>query len=151
MLALCLLPGQRTVIHSYNGQLGWATVVQGELCAVTTCSCDRSPEKDAVEDRNGARAGRTVEVELDDWASCQADGSVAVVDRRQTTHQIENLEQSPAGSASLQVQSKPIDSCCLFDEATRCCERHSLQYYRVSGMILAAGPQSSQPMVETAA
>jgi cysteine dioxygenase len=31
VLALCWLPGQRTPIHSHNGQLGWVTVVQGEL------------------------------------------------------------------------------------------------------------------------
>jgi len=100
--------------------------------------------------RSGAGAGRRVEVELLNSANGQADGSVSVVDRRQTTHQIENLEKSTAGSVSLHLYSKPIDSCCLFDEATRCCERHALQYYSVNGMILEAAP-SSQPIVETVA
>src|SRR5271157_6227484 len=31
VLALCWLPGQRTPVHSHGGQLGWVTVVQGEL------------------------------------------------------------------------------------------------------------------------
>jgi cysteine dioxygenase len=31
VIALCWLPGQRTPIHTHNGQLGWVTVVQGEL------------------------------------------------------------------------------------------------------------------------
>src|SRR5271154_2763589 len=31
VMALCWLPHQRTPIHSHNGQLGWVTVLQGEL------------------------------------------------------------------------------------------------------------------------
>ena len=31
VLALCWMPGQHTPIHTHNGQLGWVTVVQGEL------------------------------------------------------------------------------------------------------------------------
>jgi cysteine dioxygenase len=152
VLALCWLPGQRTPIHSHNGQLGWVTVAQGELvCRNYRFMRPEVLKKMQVAAENRAGARRRVEVELLNWASYQADGSVSVVDRRQTTHQIENLEKSPAGSVSFHLYSKPIDSCCLFDEATRCCERHSLQYHSVNGIILDATLQSSQPIVKIAA
>src|SRR5450759_1044790 len=31
MLVLCWLPGQKTPIHTHNGQLGWMAVIQGEV------------------------------------------------------------------------------------------------------------------------
>jgi cysteine dioxygenase len=137
VLALCWLPGQRTPIHSHNGQLGWMTVVQGELAChnyrfVRSETLNKAPEPA----RKNADLGRPVEVEILYRTSCQADGKVTAVDRRQTTHQLENREKSAAGSVSLHVYSKPIDSCVLFDEGTRCCQRRSLQYYSANGMIL---------------
>jgi hypothetical protein len=59
----------------------------------------------------------------------------------------------------LHVYSKPIDSCVLFDETTRCCERRRLQYYSADGTVLSTAPQliprpSLQPvqrLTETAA
>jgi len=137
VLALCWLPGQRTPIHSHNGQLGWVSVVQGELVC-RNYRFVRSPVADRVllSSRYEEHSGRPVEVELLNSTTCEADGGVEVIDRRQTTHQIENLEKSRHGSVSLHVYSKPVDSCVLFDEASRCCERRRLQYYSVNGVIL---------------
>jgi cysteine dioxygenase len=137
VLALCWLPGQRTPIHSHNGQMGWVKVVQGEI----TCRnyrFVRSPEatRTTGTDRDAALRNRRVEVELLGSAHCQADGSVAGVDRCRTTHQIENLEKSGYGSVSLHVYSKPIDSCVLFDETTRSWERRRLKYYSAEGFLL---------------
>jgi len=141
ILALCWLPGQRTPIHSHNGQLGWVTVVQGEL-ACRDYRFVRSPfaKTKAPTGACVASGGRPVEVELLGSTSFAADGAVAVVDRRQTTHRIENLETSCHGTVSLHVYSKPIDSCVLFDEASRCCERQRLQYHSANGAILSPQP-----------
>ena len=137
VLALCWLPGQRTPIHSHNGQLGWVTIVQGELvCRNYRFLPAPQHKKSPVPCTNSASQARSVEVELLGSATCQADGTVAIVDRRQTTHQIENLENSRFGSVSLHVYSKPIDSCILFDDATRCCERRQLEYYSANGVVL---------------
>jgi cysteine dioxygenase len=150
VLALCWLPGQRTPIHSHNGQFGWVTVVQGELvCRNYRFVRSQTLKKTSV--RNQSGAGRPVEVQLLSSASYQADGSVSVVDRHQTTHQIENLEKSPSGSISLHLYSKPIDSCVLFDEAVRCCERRELHYYSAGGRILETSQQSQRRITETAA
>jgi hypothetical protein len=80
--------------------------------------------------------GRRVDVELVASATCAADGSVAVVDRRRTTHQLANLKQSRHGSVSLHVYSKPIDCCVLFDEGNRSCQRRPLRHHSADGVIL---------------
>ena len=153
LLALCWLPGQRTPIHSHNGQLGWLTVVQGELC----CCNYRFVRSDRDENKATPRSGydaisvRPVEVERLDSATFEADRRVAVVDRQQTTHQIENLEKSRYGSVSLHIYSKPIDSCVLFDEASRCCERRRLQYYSEHGVVLENVPLREQSLTNAAA
>ena len=152
VLALCWMPGQRTPIHSHNGQLGWVTVVQGELVC-RNYRFVRSParEQTTIPDRYEPGANRTVEVELLNSAVCAADGTVSAVDRRRTTHQIENLEKSRHGSVSLHVYSKPIDSCVLFDERDRCCERRRLHYYSVNGVILETSVGGPERLTDTAA
>jgi len=137
VLALCWLPGQRTPIHSHNGQLGWVTVVQGEL----VCRDYRFVRSQVAKSTGCVPAGgRPVEVELLGSSSFAADGAVTVVDRRQTTHQLENLETSRHGTVSLHVYSKPIDSCVLFDATSRCCERRRLQYHTAHGVVLTPQP-----------
>jgi cysteine dioxygenase len=152
VLALCWLPGQRTPIHSHNGQLGWVTVVQGELIC-RDYQFVRSQVEKRVPVSCGSRtsAVRPVEVRLLSSATCEADGTVAVVDRRQTTHQIENLEKSCHGSVSLHVYSRPIDSCVLFDETNRSWERRQLQYYSANGVILGKAPLRDNQLTDTAA
>ncbi len=141
VLALCWLPGQQTPIHSHAGQLGWVTVVQGELeCRnyrFVKAPAESSTPRKSRSVGDPSAASRRVEVELIASATCAADGSVAVVDRRQTTHQIANLERSRHGGVSLHVYSKPIDCCVLFDEASRCWERRQLQYHSADGVILS--------------
>jgi cysteine dioxygenase len=144
VLALCWLPGHRTPIHSHDGQLGWVTVVQGELVC-RNYRFLRSPVRHTPV-KHEAASGRAVEVELLNSATLEATRAVAVVDRQQTTHQIENHEKSRRGSVSLHVYSKPIDSCVLFDETTRCCARRRLEYYSANGVILKKVPQRAEQL-----
>ena len=136
VLVLCWLPGQRTPIHSHNGQLGWMTAVQGELvCRNYRFVRIQAPPKGAVSSAR-PEGGRPVEVESLESTTCRADGSVIIVDRRQTTHRLENVETSRCGSVSLHVYSKPIDSAVLFDEVNRCCARQRMEYYSANGSVL---------------
>jgi cysteine dioxygenase len=151
VMALCWLPWQRTPIHSHDGQLGWVTVLQGELVCRNYRFIRPELAKKTATPAYASPSGRPVEVQLLDSMHYQASGGVAVVDRRQTTHQIENLEKSPLGSVSLHVYSKPIDSCVLFDEATRCCERRQLHYHSSNGVVLPASPPLNQRATATAA
>ena len=140
VMALCWLPGQRTPIHSHNGQLGWMTAVQGALvCRNYRFVRAQTPPKGGVPSTR-PKGSRPVEVESLESTTCQADGSVILVDRRQTTHQIENVEESRYGSVTLHVYSKPIDSAVLFDEVSRCCTRRRMEYYSANGSILRKAP-----------
>lgn len=150
-LAVCWLPGQRTPIHTHDGQLGWVTVVQGELMSRDYRFIrPRVSENGLTPKRSDFGEPRPVDVELLGSVECRADGRVAIVDRRQTTHQIENLERSNAGSISLHVYSKPIMSCVLFDEGTRCCKRHELRYHSINGQVVEVIPSGSGQVTEAA-
>lgn len=74
-----------------------------------------------------------------------------VVDRRRTTHQIENLEKSPHASVSLHLYSRPIDACVVFDQVNRYCERRQLVYYSAHGLILANPAKAHEPRAIPAA
>ncbi|MBV8052475.1 MAG: cysteine dioxygenase family protein [Acidobacteriaceae bacterium] len=144
VLVLCWLPGQKTPVHSHNGQLGWMTVVQGEIVC-------RDYKFVRAGDQNGSGDGtnrRSVGAELIGMRQHQADGTVVTVDRRRTTHQLQNAESSKFGSVTLHVYSKPIDSCAVFDSARRCCERKSLHYYSVGGEVVS--PEDYSPKLTNA-
>jgi cysteine dioxygenase len=135
VMALCWLPGHRTPIHSHNGQLGWMTVVQGELVCRNYRFVRSQVAREAIFIAR-SESGQPVEVESLGSAPCRADGTVITVDRRRTTHQIENIEASRYGSVTLHVYSKPIDSAVLFDEVHRCCARRRMEYYSANGSVL---------------
>jgi len=136
VMALCWLPGQHTPIHSHNGQLGWMTVVQGELVSRNYRFMRAKAAATPGFAKVRPEGGRPVEVELLESTTRQADGSVTIVDRQQTTHQIENLEASRYGSVSLHVYSKPIDSAVVFDDVNRRCARRPMEYYSRNGSVL---------------
>ena len=142
VLALCWLPGQKTPVHSHNGQLGWITVIQGEV----VCRDYQFVRARSEQVRPDATGLRRVGVELTGTAQHQADGKVVMVDRRRTTHQIENVEGSKCGSITLHIYSKPIDSCAVFEPMKRCCERRSLHYYSVGGTVLSPECWKPQPI-----
>lgn len=138
VLTLCWLPGQKTPIHSHNGQLGWVSVLQGEVAVdeyrYLRCS---SPENRNVVGLDCLAGGRNVELQHLTRTTASNDGSVLTVDKTHTIHQIENVESSRLGSVTLHVYSKPIDSCVAFDLQSHRCGRRSLHYYSMNGMLVA--------------
>jgi len=138
VLALCWLPGQKTPVHSHNGQLGWMTVVQGEVLThqyrYVRCS---SPENQNVVGIDCLAGGHSVELELLGTTVCGDDHRVTLVDKIHTIHQIENADGARSGCVSLHIYSKPIDSCVAFDLNSRRCGRRSLRYYSAQGIVLA--------------
>lgn len=138
VLALCWRPGQKTPIHSHNGQLGWILTLQGEVMIheyrYLRCS---SPENRNVVGIDCLAGGRNVELERLGSAASTDDAKVATVDKTHTIHQIENIEGAKAGSVTLHIYSKPIDSCVAFDLRTHRCGRRSLHYHSVDGVIVA--------------
>lgn len=138
VLALCWLPSQKTPIHSHNGQLGWMLTLQGEVAIheyrYLRCS---SPENRNVVGLDCLAGGHNVELANLSSVTSTNDGKVVTVDKTHTIHQIENVEGAKAGSVTLHIYSRPIDSCVAFDLRTHRCGRRSLHYYSINGIPVA--------------
>jgi cysteine dioxygenase len=137
VMAVCWQPGQRTVIHTHNGQLGWMAVCEGAVAVVnyTWLGCN------AADNQNVAGldclAGAT-ELELERRAvqECFPGGPVNTVDKVQTIHQV--LVQGREPALSLHIYSRPIDSCVAFDLQGRRCYRRQLSFYSRYGKVVAS-------------
>lgn len=132
VMTICWSPGQKTAIHTHNGQLGWMTVAQGE---VTThefrhTSCNTPENQNVV---NIDCLGGATELQLDRVGTvrCSEGSGMVTVDKLQTIHQIENA--GTTGCVSLHVYSKPFDSCIAFDLEKQRCYRRSLSYFSKDG------------------
>ena len=134
VMAICWGPGQKTPVHTHNGQLGWMTVVQGELLThqyrYMRCS---APENQNVVGLDCLAGAHSVELEFLNTVGCVND---VTVDKLQSIHQIENPDPARSGCVSLHVYSKPFDSCVAFDMEKHLCCRRSLKYYSRQGVIV---------------
>ena len=135
LMAVCWQPGQRTVIHTHNGQLGWMGVEQGALAVVNYkwMGCN------AAENQNVAGLdclGGATELDIDrrEVQECFPGGPVNTVDKVQTIHQVVVQGREPV--VSLHVYSRPIDSCIAFDLDQRICYRRQLKYYSRYGDVI---------------
>jgi len=132
VMTICWSPGQKTAIHTHNGQLGWMTVAQGEVVthAYKHISCNASENQNVV---HIDCLGGATELQLDKIGSqtCAQGTGMVTVDKLQTIHQIENAGST--GCISLHVYSKPFDSCVAFDLEKQRCYRRSLSYFSKDG------------------
>ncbi len=132
VMTICWSPGQRTAIHTHNGQLGWMTVAQGEVRTheFRHTSCNAPENQNVV---NIDCLGGATELELDRVGTvvCSEGNGMVTVDKLQTIHQIENA--GTTGCVSLHVYSKPFDSCIAFDLERQRCYRRQLSYFSKDG------------------
>ena len=135
LMAVCWQPGQRTVIHTHNGQLGWMSVEQGALAVVNYkwlgCNAAENQNVSGLDCLGGA-----TELDLDRLSvqECFPGGPVNTVDKVQTIHQVVVQGKEPV--VSLHVYSRPIDSCIAFDLDKRICYRRPLKYYSRYGDVI---------------
>ena len=132
VMTICWSPGQKTAIHTHNGQLGWMTVAQGEVTTheFSHTSCNAPENQNVV---NIDCLGGATELQIDRVGSlrCAEGSGMVTVDKLQTIHQIENLGKM--GAISLHVYSKPFDSCIAFDLEQQRCYRRQLSYFSKDG------------------
>ncbi len=135
IMAVCWSPGQRTVIHTHNGQLGWMSVERGALAVVNYkwLGCNAADNQNVV--GMDCLAGAT-ELDLDrrEIQECFPDGPVNTVDKVQTIHQVVVQGKEPV--LSLHVYSRPIDSCVAFDLEKHTCYRRELSFYSKYGQVV---------------
>jgi Cysteine dioxygenase type I len=135
IMAVCWSPGQRTVIHTHNGQLGWMSVEQGALAVINYkwLGCNASDNQNVA--GMDCLAGAT-ELDLDrrEVQECFPGGPVNTVDKVQTIHQVVVQGKEPV--VSLHVYSRPIDSCVAFDLEKHSCYRRELTFYSKYGHVV---------------
>jgi cysteine dioxygenase len=136
LMAVCWQPGQRTVIHTHNGQLGWMGVEQGALAVVNYkwIGCNAADNQNVA--GMDCLAGAT-ELDLDrrEVQECYPGGPINTVDKVQTIHQVVVQGKEPV--ISLHLYSRPIDSCVAFDMEQKRCYRRLLTYYSKYGDVVA--------------
>jgi cysteine dioxygenase len=144
VMAVCWSPGQRTVIHTHNGQLGWMSVEQGALAVVNYkwLGCNASDNQNVV--GMDCLAGAT-ELDLDrrEVQECFPDGPVNTVDKVQTIHQVVVQGKEPV--VSLHIYSRPIDSCVAFDLEKKTCYRRPLTFYSKYGQVVVREGDLARP------
>lgn len=145
VMAVCWMPGQRTVIHTHNGQLGWMSVERGALAVINYqwqgCNAAENQNVGGLDCLAGA-----TELDLDrrEVQECYPDGPINTVDKTQTIHQVVVQGKEPV--ISLHVYSKPIDSCVAFDLEKHTCYRRSLKFYsRYGDVVLTENDLSTIP------
>jgi cysteine dioxygenase len=144
VMAICWSPGQRTPIHTHNGQLGWMSVEQGCLAVVNYkwLSCNAADNQNVV--GMDCLAGATeLDLERREVEECFPGGAVNTVDKVQTIHQVVMQGKEPA--VSLHIYSRPIDSCVAFDLENRRCYRRQLSFYSKYGKVVVTEGDLTTP------
>jgi cysteine dioxygenase len=137
LMAVCWQPGQRTVIHTHNGQLGWMSVAEGAVAVVNYkwLGCNAADNQNVA--GMDCLAGATeLHLERRDLQECYPGGPVNTVDKVQTIHQV--LVQGREPALSLHIYSRPIDSCVAFDLQGRRCYRRQLSFHSRYGEVVAS-------------
>lgn len=137
VMTICWSPGQKTAVHTHNGQLGWMTVSQGEVSTheYKHVRCN-APENQNVIGLDCLGGATEIELARTDTVSCAEGSGLVTVDKLHTIHQIENTGKT--GCISLHVYSKPFDSCIAFDLDKQRCYRRSLSYFSRNGVLTPA-------------
>src|SRR5213080_3252997 len=89
VMVICWKPGQKTAIHTHNGQLGWMQMAQGEVAVhnykYLTCDC---PERQNVVGLDCLGGAKHLELERLKTDVCTDHSGIYVVDKLQSIHQI---------------------------------------------------------------
>ncbi len=135
VMAVCWSRGQRTPIHTHNGQLGWMAVSQGAVAVINYkwLGCN-APENQNVAGMDCLAGATELDLERRDVQECYPGGPINTVDKVQTIHQVVVQGNEPA--LSLHIYSRPIDSCVAFDLANRRCYRRQLSFYSRYGDVV---------------
>ena len=134
VMAICWEPGQRTSVHTHNGQLCWMMTQRGNLRVVDYKWLGGDhPENQNVVGIDCLAGSDHIQLDRLREVDAVAGGPVLTADKLQTIHQLFNEEER---SVSIHVYSRPIDSCVAFDMANNRCYRRELSYFSTDGEVV---------------
>lgn len=134
VMTICWQPGQKTAVHTHNGQLCWMIAQRGNLAVVDYkwLGCDH-PENQNVVDLDCLAGSEHTKLEFVREVDACTGGQVLTADKLQTIHRLYNHDEP---SVSIHVYSRPIDSCVAFDMEKQACYRRTLAYYSKYGEVV---------------
>lgn len=137
VMAICWQPGQKTAVHTHNGQLCWMMPQQGNLGVVDYkwMGCDH-PEKQNVVDLDCLAGSEHTKLEVLREVEACAGGAVLTADKLQTIHRLFNLSETAERAVSIHIYSRPFDSCVAFDMEKNQCYRRQLSYFSKHGEVV---------------
>lgn len=136
IMTICWEPGQRTAVHTHNGQLCWMLTHRGNLKVVDYkwMGCDH-PENQNVVGIDCLAGSDHINLEEVRSVDATAGGPVLTADKLQTIHQLFNADDRKERAVSIHIYSRPIDSCVAFDMEGRRCYRRHLSYFSKYGQV----------------
>jgi len=136
VMTICWQPGQKTAVHTHNGQLCWMITQRGALAVVDYkwIGCDH-PEYQNVVGLDCVAGSEHTKLEVIREIEAGAGGPVLTADKLQTIHRLYNLSDHKEPAVSIHVYSRPIDSCVAFDMESQRCYRRQLAYFSKHGEI----------------
>lgn len=134
VMTICWQPGQKTAVHTHNGQLCWMIAQRGNLAVVDYkwLGCDH-PENQNVVGLDCLAGSEHTKLEVVREIDACTGGQVLTADKLQTIHRLYNHDE-PA--VSLHIYSRPIDSCVAFDMEKQACYRRTLAYFSKYGELI---------------
>lgn len=146
VMTICWQPGQRTAVHTHNGQLCWMITQRGNLKVVDYkwLGCDH-PEYQNVVGIDCVAGSDHIQLDRIREVDAYAGGPVLTADKLQTIHQLFNAGDPSERAVSIHIYSRPIDSCVAFDMQNNRCYRRELAYYSKNGEVVAG--RKSLPVV----
>lgn len=137
VMTICWQPGQKTAVHTHNGQLCWMITQRGALGVVDYkwIGCDH-PEYQNVVGLDCVAGSEHTRLEIIREIEAGAGGPVLTADKLQTIHRLYNLSDRKERAISIHVYSRPIDSCVAFDMENQRCYRRRLAYFSKYGEII---------------
>ena len=136
VMTICWQPGQKTAVHTHNGQLCWMIPQRGNLGVVDYkwLGCDHPEHQNVVGIDCLAGSENTKLQVLHEIEAC-AGGPVMTADKLQTIHRLYNLSETTERAVSVHIYSRPIDSCVAFDMEKQHCYRRELAYFSKMGVL----------------
>jgi cysteine dioxygenase len=135
VMAVCWQKGQKTVLHTHNGQLGWMMVNRGvaEVTNFKWQGCN-APEGQNLQGFDCIAGATEIRLSRETVETCGRGGHVNAIDRERTIHQVSVAGEEPV--VSLHIYSRPIDSCVAFDMEAPRCYRRQLRYFSRYGDVV---------------
>jgi cysteine dioxygenase len=133
VMTICWQPGQKTAVHTHNGQLCWMVVQRGNLAVVDYkwIGCDH-PEYQNVVGLDCLAGSDHIRLDRIRETDACAGGPILTADKLQTIHQLFNNDTRER-AISIHIYSRPIDSCVAFDMEKQHCYRRQLGYFSKYG------------------